>query len=138
VAPLNTQGVATFTPTTTTNATYIFHAVYPGDLNYAASSSSGMTIGSDLGIVQKSSTIATAAGGPVVATIALVPYFNYSGTPTFGCSDLSVNAVCRFQPRCSGCYFLANERTKTTMFQRSSGFARSLSPVIWPLPFLMM
>ena len=35
-------------------------------------------------------------------------------------------------------YFLANERTKITMFQMPSGFMRSPSPVIWPLPSLMM
>jgi len=35
-------------------------------------------------------------------------------------------------------YFLANERTKITMFHRSSVFSRSPSPDICPLPFLMM
>lgn len=35
-------------------------------------------------------------------------------------------------------YFLLNDRTRVTMFQISSGLARSPSPVISPLPFWMM
>lgn len=35
-------------------------------------------------------------------------------------------------------HFLAKERTRMTMFQVPSVFKRGPSPVIWPLPFLMM
>ncbi len=35
-------------------------------------------------------------------------------------------------------HFFAKERTRMTIFQTTSGFARSPSPGIWPLPFLMM
>ena len=40
--------------------------------------------------------------------------------------------------RFSECYFLGRVRTKFTMSQISSGFKRPSSPIILPLPLLMM
>jgi len=44
----------------------------------------------------------------------------------------------RGQARISESYFLGRERTKFTMSQISSGFKRPSSPIILPLPLLMM
>jgi len=51
---------------------------------------------------------------------------------------LSATCAARAHTPFKHSYFFARDRTRITMFQRSSGFSRSPSPGICPLPFLMM
>jgi sugar lactone lactonase YvrE len=96
---LNAQGTANYTTTTTTYPSYGFQAVYSGNTNYAGSSSATITLKPDFSVIQASSVIGAANGIPTDTTVTLIPYFGYTGTLTYSCTGLPVDAACRFQPQ---------------------------------------
>lgn len=76
---------------------------------------------------------------PQTISLAASPAANCTGSPRYSsspCTDTHCQPV--EISLLDLHYFLANERTKMTRFQISSGFPRSPSPGILSLPFLMM
>lgn len=95
---LDKTGTASITVTNVVFPTYSFYAVYSGDPNYAASTSASVTITGDFGVSVPIVAVSTAAGTAVSTFVTIKPLFGYSGTVSFSCVGMPVDAVCRFTP----------------------------------------
>jgi len=92
------NGVVTYSTTTVSFTSNTFTAVYSGDANFAGSTSTATTPGTDFNLTEAIPQIKIPQGGNTTATIVLTPYFGYSGTITPVCSGLPQYAICRYQP----------------------------------------
>ncbi len=100
---LNSNGVATFTTSAlAAGGNTSFTASYSGDANFAASSSSAVTVTvtapvvSSYTVAANPSSLTIAAGQTGTTTLTFTPTGGYSGSLTLSCSSLPVNAKCAF------------------------------------------
>jgi hypothetical protein len=97
-ATLNAKGVATYSSATVTYSSYSFTAVYNGNSNFAQSTSAAIQPAADFLLYTTNNNLAIAQGGVASISITVNPMFNLNGTVTAACSNLPIDAICRFQP----------------------------------------
>ena len=95
---VGTSGTATYISSSLAFPSGSFTAVYSGDGNFSASTSPIVSPSPDFAITSSTSTLATAQGGTISASVTITPLFGEIGTLTPSCSGLPANSVCRFQP----------------------------------------
>jgi predicted secreted protein len=102
---LNGGGAATLSTTALTNGTDTVTAVYAAAGNFAASTSSAMTVTVSAAPVTTPATYTVAAnptsltvqaGSTATTTLTFTPTGGYSGTIALSCSNLPTNASCAF------------------------------------------
>jgi len=90
-----TNGVASYTESSTPGANDSITAEYSGDANFTESSSPAMTI---LSVVPTATSLTVAQGGSVKDTLAISLVPGYQGSLDLSCSGLPQNSACSFQP----------------------------------------
>jgi hypothetical protein len=98
---LNSSGVATYATTTLAAGQDAVTAQYAGDPNFNASTSSAVSvtiIAPTFAFTLPSQSFTVSSGQSVQTTMTLTSTAGYSGTITFSCSNLPVDASCIFHP----------------------------------------
>jgi sugar lactone lactonase YvrE len=103
MSSLNAEGVATLTISNTPASNFAlnnpsFTASYLGGDNFASSTSSAVLVQGDFGMSALGTTLSTVQGAVISTPLSITPYFGISGNVTFACSNLPLNAGCRFLP----------------------------------------
>jgi hypothetical protein len=99
--PLNSAGVATFSPTFTTNGTHTVYAVYSGDANYYGSSSTtsiitGTVPTGTISLSASPATITVASAGNITSTVTVTSAGGYAGTVNLTAVAPSLNGSYTF------------------------------------------
>lgn len=95
------SGVASYSTDTLAVGSHSITAMYGGDTDDAASTSSAITVAITPATIQLSATPPTltiAAGSTGSTTIAVTPMGAYAGTVTLSCANLPANSTCAFAP----------------------------------------
>jgi hypothetical protein len=146
---VNTAGVATLTTQTTVFATYSFTAVYPGDTNFAASTSAAVVPSPNFTVVPASTTVTVPQGGVATLTSSITPLYNYSGTLTASRSGLPTDIICRFSPtslslsgtvvQTFNVYIYTSVNPTLASVEMPSGGGTNFARIVaWPLAAVMM
>ena len=93
-----TTATASYTTSTLSYANNSFTAVYNGDINFAASTSTAQTPVSDFTIGSSISRISTSQGGVATISYVIASLYGSTGTIIPSCSGLPANSSCAFQP----------------------------------------
>ena len=102
---LNGSGAATLSTTALTSGTDTVTAVYAAAGNFAASTSSAMTVTvsaapvttpASYTVTANPTSLTVQAGSTATTTLTFTPTGNYSGTIALSCSNLPTNASCAF------------------------------------------
>lgn len=94
-------GVATVNVTSLPVGTDSLTAVYPGDTNFAGSTSSAVSetvIMPDFSIAANPTSLSIAQGGSSTSVITITPTGGFSQALTLNCSGLPANSTCAFSP----------------------------------------
>jgi hypothetical protein len=98
IATLNSSGVATLTPDLSTG-TYTVVAVYSGDLQYGASTSSSLTVSSTstgFNLTVTPATLSMAASQNATVAVTLTSNNGFADTIGLGCASLPSGVTCHF------------------------------------------
>jgi hypothetical protein len=100
--PLNASGVAALTTSALAVGPHSITAVYSGDANFAASTSSAVVVTvlapPDYGVSTPTGTATVTAGQPATYTITITPSGGFSSAVNFACTGLPSQAACSFNP----------------------------------------
>jgi hypothetical protein len=89
------NGVATYTTSSTPSGNVVVTAQYSGDANFTQSGSPPIFL---LSVAPANSSLTVASAGSVVDTVSLSSAPGYIGTVQFSCANLPLAATCSFQP----------------------------------------
>jgi hypothetical protein len=97
---LNASGQASSATSLLAAGGHSITAVYPGDSNFASSTSSAVTvtIQADFGISLSSTSGSATAGKSVMTAISITPSGGFNQQVSFSCSGLPAGATCSFSP----------------------------------------
>jgi hypothetical protein len=100
---LNTSGAATFSTSALTTGAHSITAQYGGDSNFAASTSTAVTVTvqavpASFTISASPASLSIAAGATGTATVSVTPAGGFAQPVSFACSGLPSEATCSFAP----------------------------------------
>jgi hypothetical protein len=100
---LNSSGAATYSTSTLAVGAHSITAAYGGDTNFAASTSSAVTVTVSAAVSSFSLSLSPASGsttqgGTATSKITITPSGGFNGQVSFACSGLPVYSTCSFSP----------------------------------------
>jgi hypothetical protein len=101
VVSLDANGKATLTTTMLPVGTNNLAAQYGGDVNFAGSTSTALsvTVGTpSFAIALNPASATVTSGGTATSTVTLTSKFGFASTVSLACSGLPANATCNFSP----------------------------------------
>ena len=102
IAPLGTNGIATFQTSFATPGIYNIMAAYGGSGTYAPSSSSPLTetvVTAGVSATVRPASLTLQPGGIGLLVITVTPFGGYTGTVSLSCGTLPANVACAFLPQ---------------------------------------
>jgi hypothetical protein len=101
--PLNTSGVATYAAGTLATGAHSITAMYGGDTNFAASTSTAVTVTvqavpASFTLSASPTSLSIKAGATGTTTVSVTPAGGFAQPVTFACAGLPSEATCTFAP----------------------------------------
>jgi Bacterial Ig-like domain (group 3)/FG-GAP-like repeat len=101
---VSASGVATYTTTGLTTGAQSFTAVYPGDTNFSASTSPGVSVtvtaaaAPDFSISLGATTSTVTHGNPATTTVSVTPSGGFTAATSVACTGAPANSSCSASP----------------------------------------
>jgi hypothetical protein len=120
------NGVATYTTSSSPSGNVVVTAQYSGDANFTQSGSPPIFL---LSVAPANSSLTVASAGSVVDTVSLSSAPGYIGTVQFSCANLPQAATCNFQPSSFSFTGATNTGSVSLTIQTGVTTQAALSPV---------
>ena len=120
------NGVATYTTSSSPSGNVFVTAKYSGDANFTQSGSPPIFL---LSVALANSSLTVASAGSIVDTVSLSSAPGYTGTVQFSCANLPQAATCSFQPSSFSFTGATNTGSVSLTIQTGVATQAALSPV---------